>query len=57
MGLLYLYVTQLAAKYFGQTYGLLHGGKMHTQCIYVFYVDLRNKQRLFPCTTSTDWLL
>jgi len=26
-----------------------------TQCIYVFCVDLRTKQRLFPYTTLTDW--
>jgi len=28
-----------------------------TQCIYVFYMDLENKRRLFPYTTLTDWFL
>jgi len=28
-----------------------------TQCIYVFCVDLRKKQRLFPYTTLTGWFL
>jgi len=28
-----------------------------TQCIYVFCVDMRTKQRLFPYTTLTDWFL
>ena len=27
----------------------------HTQCICVFCVDLRTKQRLFPYTALTDW--
>ena len=34
--------------------------KLHvlpTHCIYVFCVDLRKKQRLFPYTTLTDWFL
>jgi len=30
---------------------------LSTQCNYVFCVDLRKKQRLFPYTTFTDWLL
>ena len=30
---------------------------LHTQCIYVFCVDLRIKQRLFPYTTLTGWFL
>jgi len=28
-----------------------------TQCIYVFCVDLRKKQRLFLYTALTDWFL
>jgi len=28
-----------------------------TQCIYVFWVDLRKKPRLFPYTALTDWFL
>ena len=28
-----------------------------TQCIYVFYVDLRTKQRLFPYTALADWFV
>jgi len=28
-----------------------------TQHIYVFCLDLRKKQRLFPHTTLTDWFL
>jgi hypothetical protein len=30
---------------------------MPTQCVYVFCVDLENKQRLFPYTALTDWIL
>ena len=28
-----------------------------TEYIDVFYVDLRIKQQLFPCTVLTDWFL
>jgi len=28
-----------------------------TQCIYVFCVDLRKKQQLFPYTNLADWFL
>jgi hypothetical protein len=28
-----------------------------TQCIYVFLCGSQNKQRLFPYTTLTDWIL
>jgi hypothetical protein len=28
---------------------------LSTQCIYVFCVDLRKKQRLFPHTALADW--
>jgi len=28
-----------------------------TQCIYVFCVDLRKKQLLFPYTALDDWFL
>ena len=28
-----------------------------TPCIYVFCVDLRIKQRLFPYTALTDWFV
>ena len=30
---------------------------LSTQCIYVILCGSENKQRLFPCTTLTDWFL
>jgi len=39
----------------GKASGKIPLERMHVA--FVFYVDLRNKQRLFPYTALTDWFL